>query len=301
MRQTKVINCFIWFISGISVAAQPVLQAEAYGPVSMNLYSMVAAPNAIAANGPNVVWDISAYPMNHFGTMERIPAEGTPYASAFPGADWAEFVQQFNEVEGYSYYNHTDSLLELMGFAPYWPSSDPAYYVEPLFQLMFPFSFGEEVVGTGQFQTGVPNYSIWRYTAFGTLITSVGIYPNVVKLEDLANPGASSFWTTDPIVNVLDYGNWTFFNIALPIAPTGLQPDVMPSTSMLMVTGHTLTIPTEEPVQYYRILDTTGRMVAYSSRSSSLNPAIDVSHLGAGCYVLQYQTGGRVSSQRFQR
>lgn len=292
---TALISVLLCLCSAVS--AQPVLQADAYGPVSTNLYSMGSVPSAIAENGENVVWDISVYGMNHFATLERMSAEGTPYSSAYEDCDWAEYVQQFNGIEGYSYYSLSDSLLELVGFAPFGPNADTVYYEVPLFRLKFPFAFGDEAIGTGQLEGGVPLTSLWKYVGYGTLVTSVGTYTNVVKLEDLYSPGASSFWTTDPLVNVLAYGNFTFFNIELPAAPTGISAEALPTSEvMLVVDGCTLSIRSDEPVQNYRILDGLGRVVRSGSQAST----IGLTSLRQGWYVLQYQTGRSSSAQRFQ-
>jgi hypothetical protein len=278
-----------------------VLQADAYGPISTNLYSMISVPSAIAENGENVVWDISAYGMNHFATLERMPAEGTPYSDSYQDCEWAEYVQQFNGVEGYSYYSLSDTLLELMGFAPFGPNAETVYYVVPLFRLKFPFAYNDEVIGTGQIEGGVPLTSLWKYVGYGTLITSVGTYTNVVKLADLYSPGASSFWTTDPLVNVLAYGNFTFFNIELPATATALQSEVVPTSNVtLVVDGCTLTLRSEDPVQFYRIFDAMGRAVSSGGRSGGQTANIDLTNLRPGWYVLQYQTAGGSDSQRFQ-
>jgi hypothetical protein len=302
MLSLKSIVCCAWCLTGLVTAAQPVLQAEAFRQVSCEIYSMVAEPTAIAENGENVVWDISSYPMNHFGSLEIMPAAGTPFADSFASCNWVEYFQQFNGFEGYSYYILTDSLLELAGYAPFGPSNDPAYFVDPLFLLRFPFSWGDETIGTGQFQGETPMTSLWKYTAFGTLITSAGTCQNVVKLENLMNPGACSFWTSDPLVRVLEYANWTYFNIELPITSTGLDPDILPTTNSVQVMdGNTLAFASDASVQQYRIMDATGRMVRSSNRVVDPRIGVDVSSLVPGWYLFQFQTGGKFHSQRFLR
>jgi hypothetical protein len=282
--------------------SQPILQPDSYGHLSAELYSMIAVPSAIMANGEDISWDVSAYPMNQFASLERIQAEGTPYDQAFPDANWAEHVERESGAEGFDYYAVSDTALQLLGFSPYLSVFDTGYYIEPYFKLRFPLSYTDEFETIAQLEFGAPITYRWKYSGYGTLITPLAVFTNVVKLENLNNLGMSSFWITDPLLEVLSYANFTFFNIQIPALVAGVvEPNTGPTAPTVLVDAHALTIRSAEPILAYRLVDQLGREVRSGGSSNAALVSMDISDLRSGWYILQIVSERGTHAQRIMK
>ena len=208
----RTIFTLLLFTTTCSLFAQPVIQYGNKPSIGYKAfaYSFQNANLTPGASGANQTWDLtsdSTFLTPFDSTIYLIvdSAALTPYASKFPTGNFCTaFHQGANTFYNYEVISPTsfgdtaddvsaDSATDLI----YSGAIDP--------ELEFPFNFQETWITTGDVNaTGTVVADTIVYDAYGTLITSVGTFNNVVRTRS-TNGGYTKYewWSSNPIFPIL--------------------------------------------------------------------------------------------------
>ena len=187
-------------LSTTFLIAQPVIQNSNVGNASVQVGIVVGATGT-ATNGANVTWNVSASQMQALGTAIHGPAAGTPFAGQYPTATRAVTTTIPGFGSYYTYWRTSTTGLELLADGVGTGQADD--YSDPIKLLQFPgnylssFTDPWNIPGTNQ------STADWSYVGYGTLVTSMGTFTNVVKMYD-SDFERTIFWNTSPLYPILD-------------------------------------------------------------------------------------------------
>jgi len=306
MKENYAISIILLFTS-ISIFAQPTLNLANF-PTSYNafsasvLISQEPPVNGWVGNaGANQIWDFSSFEYSLCCTdgafIDLVPLASTLNASVFPTANYCYRISTDNGTQ-YEYYKLTPSSFELLGgfnFGTY-TNSPP----EPVFQ--FPYEFGTQII---YFDNVISSYD-----AYGTLITSSGTYPNVIRRKTIYVDDNSyefyKWYNTDPYYILAEaqvyldklegfrlYTTTVSGSMGIDdkIKEAALTVSPNPSKSILnLKTANNLLI------DKIIIADLSGKVV--TEKTENLG-AIDVQNLAKGVYILSAYSGKEKLQTKF--
>ena len=158
--------------------------------------------------GANQTWDFSTallYPDGN--SYQVLDAAASPFASAFPTADYVA-LRTSSGSEYYYYYNNLPDRLEAVTEGISSLSSYDIFTADRMTKLKFPFAFGESVADTYVYDGGGAGTLTATYDGYGTLITPLGTVTNAVRIKTEYNGGNTFYdwYTLNPLLRVFTYG-----------------------------------------------------------------------------------------------
>lgn len=246
------------------------------------------------SDGNDQTWDLSGVTLQEAGTLDFDPASGTPYASTYPNANWAWAQDITGLGPNYIYLDISETAINII--ARDVPSS-PDNYTDPAQVMKFPMSLAESFTDTYVHTTGSSSYT-WTYSGFGTVMTPLGTFTDVAKLE--SSEGDLLLWSTAPLYPILiaEGDNVLFFaenNVGVTEqhdSAVRIYPD--PCQDHLTVADAAIG-------SMWRILDAQGRTLYQGSMASGANGNVDVRGLATGSYVFMLNEGNRVRRSTFMK
>ncbi|MCB0757169.1 MAG: T9SS type A sorting domain-containing protein [Flavobacteriales bacterium] len=257
---------------------------------------LLSAPATLPAlsDGNNQTWDLSSITLQAVGTLNFTPASGTPYAATYPTANWA-WAQIITGVgANYTYLDISATGINILARDV---PSDPDNYTDPVQVMKFPLALGEAYTDSYSHSTG-SSTATWTYTGAGTLITPLGTFMNVAKVQN--NEGDLLLWNTAPLYPILidDGDNVLVFaqnNVGVSEhqrSPVGTYPN--PCRDRLTVDGAVAG-------SSWRIVDTQGRTLGIGTVGVTGDQQVDVSGLAPGSHVLVLNDHARFHCVRFMK
>jgi hypothetical protein len=258
--------------------------------VQTNVYLLTAgAPSAPPSDGIDQSWDLTAGTWQPVGTMFFRPAAGTPYAATYPGANWAWEIELTGIGTTYMYLQiDASGMYVIADRVPL----DTEIYTNTKKVLQFPLAYGNTFADVYQSDGGPVNVN-WGYTGHGTLLTTLGTFPDLAKVW--SDEGDILLWNKTPLYPVVlatDDGVRSFVDATVSIADVNGGRSVLaypnPCTDRLMVDGL--------DAAPWRITDLNGRLIHTGTFAVTGVQSIDLSTLEAGSYLFLSDgtTGTRV-------
>ncbi|HRO39199.1 MAG TPA: hypothetical protein PLY76_07445 [Flavobacteriales bacterium] len=243
------------------------------------------------SDGPGQTWNLSALPLQASGTLAFAPAAGTPYTTDHPAANWVWHQTVTGMGDVYQYLAINPGGVELVARNV---PMNPVAYSDPLKILQFPMDFGASFTDTYTNGDGSGTQT-WTYSGHGTLVTSMGTFPNLAKLS--GSGGDTALWNLDPVYPVMiqsgstvTFYKQTNVGVAEQVAHS-LEVWPNPCADKLTVAG-------AAPGSAWCLLDHQGRVVG-AGKWTAAERQVDVRDLAAGSYVLQLGSGTFRQSVRF--
>ncbi len=289
MKRRSTLLLFLMIIG--CLPAQPVLQHTDLpaGTLTLNAYTITSVGTSDPTlNGENVTWDLSSATVALAGTATISPATATPFAAQFPAADRAFTYDLFGAQQIHNYHRAAANTFELV--ASNVPQATEIY-TDHKQLLRFPFHFGTSTTDTYQKEGEPEQMVIWTYTGYGTLITSMGTIPNVVKIT--SSDGELIFWNTVPLYPLVIISS-TMSVAHLPQPLNGVDEEVgsnisihpNPAEDHLIINGH-------PAGARYVITDIVGREHASGRSNETGYTMLEIQHLATGKYQLHIQSTER--------
>ncbi|MDQ3100690.1 MAG: hypothetical protein M3R08_04840, partial [Bacteroidota bacterium] len=191
-RTTLVLLSTITSVIGI---CQPVLEQSDLPTNTLSLPMLMvvdAGTSDPTPNGAAVTWDFSSAQLDVIGTVIIGPADQTPYAVDYPTANWASTNDFFGLGQNFTYYRSNATGFELIANGV--PDNVNAYS-DPKQLLQFPFSYQNMFSDTYQHVGEEVQNVTWTYAGYGTVITEIGTFQNVVKT--VSSQAEIIFWRED--------------------------------------------------------------------------------------------------------
>jgi hypothetical protein len=266
--------------------AQPVLQSANFpeGTTTLNWYTLSdIGTSAEPSDGVAQTWDFTSATWQLAGTVTWTAAAGTPYASQFPAATHAFITTNLAMESLYVYLLVDASGMQVVADDVPWSTE---IYTDYKRVMQTPFAYGNSYSDTND-GTGGPAAETWTYTGAGTLLTTLGAFPNTVKTVR-TDDGRIALWASEVVLPRLA-GNGDGVNLyidaetaigAVGSAVSPLLAYPSPATTALSVTG---TMGTAQ----WTVRDAQGRATSTGTWKGSSARAVDVAALVPGAYVLE--------------
>ena len=297
----------ILLITSISIFAQPTLNLANF-PTSYNAFSASVLISQeppvngwVGNEGANQIWDFSSFEYSLCCTdgafIDLVPLASTLHAGVFPTANYCYRISTDNGTQ-YEYYKLTPSAFELLG------GFDFGIYTNspPLSFFQFPYEFGAQIINFDNV--------ISSYDAYGTLITSSGTYPNVIRRKTIyADDNSYEFYkwyNTDPYYILAEaqvyldklegfrlYTTTVSGSMGIDgnIKEAALSVSPNPTKSIL-----NLKIANNLLVDKIIISDLSGKVIAEKTENLG---SIDVQNLANGVYILSAYSGKEKFQTKF--
>jgi hypothetical protein len=284
-------------IATLPLSAQVSLTLGDISPtgVQTNVYLLTGgAPSAPPSDGINQSWDLTAATWQPVGTMFFRPAAGTPYAASYPAANWAWEIELSGIGTTYTYLQvDASGMYVIADRVPL----DTELYTNTKKVLQFPLAYGNTFADVYQ-STGGPVNVNWGYTGHGTLLTTLGTFPDLAKVW--SDEGDILLWNKTPLYPVVlatDDGVRSFVDATVSIADVNGGRSVLaypnPCTGLLMVDGL--------DAAPWRITDLNGRLIRTGAFTVTGVQRIDLSGLEAGSYLFLSDAATGTQVLRFSK
>lgn len=283
---------FTYCIAATRLCAQVELTFGDLNPtgVQTNIYLLTGgAPGAPPSDGINQTWDLTGGTWQPVGTMHFRPAAGTPYAATYAEANWAWEIVLTGIGTTYMYLQIDNSGVYVVADRV---PTDTELYTNTKKVLQFPMAYGNTFADVYQSDGGPVNVN-WAYGGHGTLLTTLGTFPNLAKLA--SDEDDILFWNKTPLYPVVlatDDGVRSFVDATVGIVDVNGGRTVLaypnPCTDRLMVDGL--------DAAPWRITDMNGRLVQTGTFPVTGVQTIELLTLEAGSYLFlsDAPTGTRV-------
>ena len=286
-------------VAGMCHVHAQTLQASMLPTTTVNrgVYFGGALGTEAGADGAGATWDFSGVELEDAELPVSFgPASETPYATAYPTAQYAEGIT-YGTMQSFDYYQMIGSKLEL--FIEGVPD-DANDYSDPRSVLEFPFSLGSSFTDTYDYGQGGLQTTV-TYAGNGTLQTSMGSFTNVVKLEN--DEGEVIFWNTTPLFKLAQMDDDGFFAVLIDNAGASVPENSIEAKPQLWPN------PTNGQVQVrgvsglvdWSLVDVLGRTVLSGQDAIGDGRDIDMSAAPSGSYQLVLTKGSERLSMPLMR
>ena len=286
MKKISTLTLILALIAN-SAAAQVVLDASDLPATSLNtgLYVVTDAGSSnYAPNGAGITWDFTSAQLQQMGSAVLGAATATPHAADYPQANWALTNDLFGLGQSYTYFHSsTDGLEIIADDVP----DDPSVYIDPKKILDFPYAYQDFFSDAYQYEGESPVNVTWNYMAYGTVLTSIGTFTNVVK--SVSSEGDVIFWNSAPLypLIIISQGDpiIVMANSTAGISDrygAGLMVFPNPATDEIILTGGVAG-------DRFTLTDALGRTVVQGTISDQERQSIAIAQLAAGNYHLRMQ------------
>ena len=263
--------------------------------VQTNMYLLTSgAPSAPPSDGVNQSWNITGATWQPIGTMHFRPATGTPYAASYPAANWAWEFNFTGLGTEYLYLQIDNTGIYVV--ADRVPTST-VNYTDTKKVLQFPMTFGNSFSDLYAGDSG-PATVTWSYSGHGTLLTTLGNYPDLAKVA--SNESDIVFWNKAPLypmVVAMSSSIRAFVDPVTAISEVNGGRTVLaypnPCTDRLMIDG--------VEAAGWRITDLNGRTVRTGSFAATGVLEMDIAGLESGSYLFLSDAGTGLRMVRFSK
>jgi hypothetical protein len=282
MKQLLLLSAiFASFCSALN--AQIVLTSTMPRPPIGTVDSVFGASGSIPPGngGAAVTWNLSSLSASLLGSATIVNPAASPYAANFPTANFCiQITPAGGGSSAYEYDSISTTRWDQLSNNYMGPGTGKDFTPNPESNLEFPFNYGTSFIDTYQTTTSGPYSFRITYDGYGTLITPLATFNNVVRVIKYWGPGDSDIdWvSTSPYLFILcsydaQSNKYTFIN------PTATAVNnVMPSQSSVQVYPNPVTdkaiIITADYLNNAQLVitDLTGRMVKQVAiRSAATN------------------------------
>lgn len=296
----RILLCPLFFITALSLTAQPVIQSSDFYPTIGDSYT-IHESNYVAPGsaGNNVTWDLSALSSNAVVTLNILNPDPT-YSNS---THQFEFVGQVNNHQQLS-----SQAFEMVAEVTPFEDID---YSDPIKIFEFPMTIGDQFTDSFTATFNQSGTTIQRsgtieveVDGYGTLITPQGTFTDVLRIHSVRTINDDFQGTT--ITSTIDMYQWiqagthtelanvrtldlpgTQVSQALYLGGTaGLKDESLthPLTLYPNPSQNQISLKYDLQIDKIEIVDVNGRSV--SAYFNATNNSIDISHLNAGIYYV---------------
>lgn len=296
---TKTILLPLALLHVCAMQAQPSIEHSSVAPFGV-VTSMhtIPDPGTLPAigDGMDQVWNFNNTVFQALGTMDFRTSAGTPYAGAFPLANWALAQHFTGQGTLYQYLRITSTALQMHGRnIPY----NPVIYQQPTTVLKFPMAFGDSFLDQYVNEDG-PNSRTWSYSGHGTILSPLGTFDNVAKVGN--SLGDIILWNLSPLYPIFYYeaGSMYFTKLISVNTDVGIgEPGGAAFRAWPNPCGDALHLSALAARTTWQVVDPQGRTVATGMATRPGEQQLDLGGVAAGSYVLVLDDAGQRSHVRF--
>ena len=221
----KKIFTISFLLSGLVAVSQPTINSNWFPGAGTTLnQAMFDATNVSEGPaGANQNWNYNP-PQTGLTQTNFVTPASTPYASNFPTANIAASVPTVG-TPFYSYYNHTSSGTELVGFAYDDASAGLTLlmnYSDPQKQFQYPLTYNQQFTDnfTASYTVVIAGLTIINYRygtiyshadAYGTITTPSGTFNNTLRVKTRQVTTDSAVYVGFPAPPTVQYSYITSF------------------------------------------------------------------------------------------
>ncbi|MCB0794989.1 MAG: T9SS type A sorting domain-containing protein [Flavobacteriales bacterium] len=287
-RTTTLVASTALVLSG-HLCAQPVLTSTNMQNSSVQAATVFGA--SVGADGANVTWDISSATTQIVADAVIGPTSSTPVAAQFPMSNWAMTTTIPGFVTYYTLWSVTTNSLELHGEG-IGSGFNEEVYTDPHRMIEFPMMYNDVFMDQFTIQGLGTQTVTWAYTGYGTLVTALGTFANVVKMHNVEND-RTIFWNASPLRPLADFdfeGDgtlWASGANSVTENDHGSEVSVYPNPAedQLFLSGLL-------PGDRIELVDVLGKIILTerTDRTSGSIPLSDL-NMGPGTYVVRVLRG----------
>lgn len=290
---------FLFLSGSLHLLSQPVITNgnNIPGPgLSVSLTYTPLATYPSGSPGANQTWNYGSLTTTYMGNLTTINPATSSFSTAFSTATHGN-----NTGNNYTFYKTSSTKMEVMAYSITSPSVGNDYSPNPLTALKFPFNFGDMEVDTWQKVGGPVNTTSVSYDGYGTLITPLATYTNVVRIKDNHGNGNIDFhwYILNPLMPVASYyyfiGGIYFMNatqLSTGIEAQGSQElavSLYPNPASGQFSIEFSGIPVQSDLNL-QILNVSGQLVK-SVPIRQQQTSIRIDEFPAGMYIYQLKSG----------
>ena len=275
-----------FFILSLTAIAQPVINVSSF-PTEFSMTGYRA--NTVGYNngpaGADVVWDYSAIPLSvQDYTMTLIPVSTAPAQDVFTTANYCEKWNLNGHIFYYFYHISTNSFEQL----GYIDTDFLGEFMETSIVLQFPYTYNMVIN-----DILTPDSTIRTYDAYGTLITSFGTFPDVIRQKVENGTNNYYIWYDSHTSQMLLKGNFNqsfiyFFKNTTNLAVNQNQSpsfSVFPNPTMGDFAIHSTNILSSE--FFVSVYDVTGKILIANEKHTSDFSNVGLKNFKAGLYIVK--------------
>ena len=280
--------------------AQPVLNNTDFGTELSGIgYSGTPSSLSQGNDGANQVWDFSGLTLTQNSTITNI----TSVSSNFSNQNYVLEITNNNNISVKTYFRRSDSSFESLGIEVLGQANK---YTDTSIMYTFPYTYNTTINDTYKGITDIsPKSFTTVYDAYGTLITPLGTYTNVIRQKKTEGTTVNYIWIqTNPFFILMEKtitnGTSSSISVFKNTSPLGVNP-IEPKKAMAVFPNpaHTelnIQLPEQETLDRVAITDITGKIVL--KQDQNLNQ-INVSNLANGLYFIEAHSGNKKFQTKF--
>lgn len=284
--------------------AQPVLNAADFG-TQLSAIGYSGSPSSLSQgnDGPDQVWDFSGLTLTQNTTTTTVTVASAPLSSNFPSANYCWKITNNNSISGYTFFSLSNSSFESLGLSILGQTNK---YTDTSIMYTFPYTYNTTINDTYKGITDIsPKSFTTVYDAYGTLITPLGTYTNVIRQKKTEGTTVNYIWIqTNPFFILMEKtitnGTSSSINVFKNTSALGINP-IEPKKEMAVFPNPThaelnLQLPEQQILDRVAITDITGKIVL--EQVQNLNQ-INVSDLANGLYFIEVHSGNEKFITKF--
>ena len=284
--------------------AQPVLNNTDFGTdLSGTGYSGTPSSLSQGNDGPDQVWDFSGLTLTQNSTTTTVTVASAPLSANFPSANYCWKITNNTNISGYNFFSLSNSSFESLGLSVLGQANK---YTDTSIMYTFPYTYNTTITDTYKGITDIsPKSFTTVYDAYGTLITPLGTYTNVIRQKKTEGTTVNYIWIqTNPFFILMEKtitnGTSSSISVFKNTSPLGVDP-IEPKKAMAVFPNpaHTelnIQLPEQETLDCVAITDITGKIVL--KQDQNLNQ-INVSNLANGLYFIEAHSGNKKFQTKF--
>jgi len=209
MKKIITFSVIYLAIFGNISSAQPIITNSNALPAVGTVDTIYISPATVVpgGGGAGITWNFSALTLTNGGTITISDPATTSYAATFPTSNFCLKITA--GPTAYDYDRKTSTGMETIATGYMGTGTGQNYSTNPRLSIPFPFHYTDAVIDTFQTTTGIPEFQTLTYDGYGTLITPLHTYTNVIRVkEDYGGTDFHYAWyTVNPLILVLNYSN----------------------------------------------------------------------------------------------
>jgi hypothetical protein len=291
-------------ICSLFANAQPVLNAADFGTELSGIgYSATPSSLSQGNDGPDQVWDFSGLTLTQNSTTTTIAVASAPLSANFPSANYCWKITNNTSISGYTFFSLSNSSFESLGLSVLGQTNK---YTDTSIMYKFPYTYGTVINDTYKGITDIsPKSFTTVYDAYGTLITPLGTYTNVIRQKKTEGTTVNYIWIqTNPFFILMEKtitnGTSSSISVFKNTSALGVN-QIEPKKAMAVFPNPThaelnLQLPDQQTLDRVAITDITGKIVL--TQCQDLNQ-INVSDLANGMYFIEAHSGNEKFLTKF--
>lgn len=298
-------SLIVLLMSGVIAKGQPTLDyvdyTQFYGQ-STTFFSNTSTnvdTNIVYLDGANQTWDYGNLVGDTFYQQYYADVAGLPFNSQFPNANLGDSNVFAGGIGvAYGFYELTNSYLTLWGIA----GVANADYIDPVDNYVFPFNYQQVHVDSFETVQEGPGLITTTYDGYGTLISPLGTFTNVVRVKNeiykqATNTFSTSYLWVDVVTGFIHFsvdGNdiqWVDQSMIATAIDEATQNDPLARVYPTIGDGNYQLENLSNETLEVTVLDISGRMV-FSTSVNTVMYAINLTKEPAGVYLVRVVNQG---------